>query len=335
MQLYEMSSHKVISSELLLKIKEYAWKKLESYPFDKTVLTELHHISFFYNDHEYTRNIDYDKVVDIIKRVQTLDTRLYNLDEASRALLRIQYGKLMLIAKECLEKYNENLTSESGKRKTWEDVSNILFNTIAKRSERFKLMNIARIPSVESYYFLGITRLKEIEPLVKDSESSDPIGELLVAAGYQFNIDEEFDQDNFISKVKVYANSLKLQQAQVPCTDYEVELITDQQGVITDKFAKKLKRAVNAGQSIPQLLKSSVPSSAIPKTPSVNMAPSYNEFEETILKLSEMVEDILDDNYIPDYSPELTAKWLKVYLQLNSDLVEFWSSKWKDFDRNF
>lgn len=330
-----MSSHKVISPELLLKIKEYAWKKLECYPFDKAALTELHHISFFFEDSEYLNSLNYENIISIIEKVQLLEARLYNLDEASRALIKIQYGKLMIIAKECLAKHNEYIASETGKKETWEAVSNRLFNTIAKRSERFKLMNIASIPSVESYYFLGITRLKELEPLVKDSKSDDPIGELLTAAGYQFNIDEEFDPDVFEEKVKVYANILKLQQANVQVTDHEAKLITTEKGVITDKFVKKLKVAVNAGQSIPAVIKPSVPSPAVSKAPSVNLAPSYNEFEETILKLSGMVEDILDDNYIPDYSPELTAKWLKVYLQLNSDLVEFWSLKWKDFTRNF
>lgn len=328
-----MSTSKMIAPKLLQQMKEYSWNKLEIYPFDKTCISQLRYITTFFNDKKIAEEIGYKELVNIVKEVQTLDTKTIALDEGSRAMIRIQLGKLMLMTKKCLAHHNKNIKSETEKKETWEIVSDSLFKTAASKSERFKLMNVASIPNVDAYFFLGITRLKEIEPLVRDSKSKDPIGEILTKSSYVFELEDEFDPDVFIRKLQVAVNCVKLEQAQVPYVPNEVEKLTQQHGIITDKFAKKIKVSVNAGASILDAIAPKAPSPAVSMSQTVNMAPSYNEFEETVLKLSGMIEDILDDSYVPDYDPELTAKWLKVYLQINKELIDFWSANWKDFDK--
>lgn len=325
-----MNKTSIISTEVLLKINEYARKKLEIYPFGKDCIAEMNYLTTLFNDEKFYDEVDYNSVVNVLQKIQNFDITSASLDESARAIIRIRQGKLILAARKLLIKHNKAHSTETEKKKKWEEVSEKLFGSIASKSERFKLMNIAKIPKVEAYFFLGISRLKEIVPLVSESKSDDPIGELLSKSNYTFSLSEELNIEDFIQKIKVAANCQKLDNANVPYVINEVEKITKNYGIVTDKFARKLKVASNAGSSITDIENKKNISNVKSKMLSF-MDPSYNKFDETVLQLSEMIEDILNDKYVPGYDPELTARWLMVLLQMNDELLSHWSANWSNF----
>lgn len=329
-----MTQGKPFPIDLVKKMNRYTRKKFDAYPFDKDVLKRLKHYSSSFNDASFIANIDIKDLSNVIVKAQIMENQIENLDESTYAFFKIQVGKLLNMAQSALKEYNKTLNSETEKKETWEIMSQRLFNTVAKRAERFKLMNLALIPKIEDYYFLGITRLRQLEPLVSGLTSPDPIGDLLSAAKYTFSIDEDLGSEKFKQIAEIAANSLTLKKHNIPFTDHEVENLSKKCGIIPQSQAKKIKASVSRGNSIAETIEKVKQPAPTVAAPSVDMSPSYNEFEETCLKMTKMMEDILDDQYVPSYSPELTAKWLSVMSKLNSDLSDFWSVKWADFERN-
>lgn len=329
-----MPDAKLIQPALLKKIERYNWKKFEIYPFDSDVLKKMKRYCLSADDQNFIEHLDINDLSSAIVQAQLMETRLTNLDESALAFIKIQIGKMLNMAQQSLKAYNKSLTTESQKKETWEAMSQRLFDTVAKRAERFKLMSLAKIPKVEDYHFIGITRLNQIVPVVSGSSSPDPIGELLLLAGFSYDIDEEIDVDRFKEIIEIGANSLILTKNNIPYTNSELVEISSKHGIIPQSYAKKIKVSVSRGNTISASIGKTLTPTPKLVAATVDMAPSYNELDETCLKLSKMMEDILDDQYVPPYHPELTAKWLSVLSKLNSDLLDFWSVKWDKFERN-
>ena len=326
-----MTNETIITQKLLHELHDYEWKKLEAYPNDKSFLPELHQLSSQFNNESVITSIDFNKVASLIKKVQILDVTLRNFDEACYASLRIQIGKLMLLVRSSIKHHNNNISKVTDKRKNWDTVSSEIFGSLASRSERFKLMNVASIPNVEAYSFLGIARLKEIESEASRISSVDPIGDILIKGRFQLDMDKEVDLEEFKRLIILGMNCLKLEKVGVHYTQNEIDQLTSDKGALSDKDAKLLKRGVDRGSNLLEIATTKVISPSVAKAPSVNVSPSYNELEETCLKLTHMMEDIMNDSYVPDYSPEITARVLSVLNGMTVELREFWASRWKDF----
>jgi hypothetical protein len=197
-------------------------------------------------------------------------------------------------------------------------------------------MKIAQIPSVERWFFLGLNRLMQIQPFVEDIETDDPIGTLLGSSEYKFCLESSSNED-FGFMFKKYLNLTALSAAQLQLNDPVLEQLTKAYPKpITAKLAKNIVNGVKNGSSLHAVVarlvsKPSLVSSSEELFEEVDMAPSWNTFDETCLKLQQMMEELVDNEIVPDYPSFVTSSALKGLISLAMDLDEHWNTNWKDY----
>ncbi|TVM33672.1 hypothetical protein [Oceanidesulfovibrio marinus] len=321
-------TRRFISDEDLALIWQRKEAILNSAPFEKKTLDRLHHISFLFGDDERHVNLDLKEASEIYRDISEALVISKNMDAAVEAHIQIQLGKLLVMIQDHVNFYNKNIKSAYEKRISFDEASRNVFGSEISRSDRFKLKNVARIPKVEMYSFLGISKLKQIEPVTREIDSEDPIGDLLGSYGYEFKLENEDDFSFAGSIVIKAANKIKLEKNGVFADEYDIDILTKNHGSLSNKQVKMVAASVNRGNPISLAVESSIKKQST-KVTQVDISPSYNKFEETCLRLSDMIEDILDDEYLPDYDGSSTATMLKVLVELQNDLICAWSNKGK------
>lgn len=333
--------HEMVSLEVLDQIRERSWLLLQSGPFKRTTMERLQHISFHYGDGMSHVGMALDEAVSIFNEVREALIISKNLDKAVYALVKIQLGKLLLMVKEHIRHYNKNMRDKSNKRETFDEVADRLFSSIAGRAARFNLMAVAKIPNVEAYAFLGITRLVALSNILKEMGEFDPIHELLEDSGYVFNLETEDDNNEFAFMVSKAANKRMLAEKNVPIDEANLTVVTNRakNNILTRKAVQQMSAVYKRTNSVDTAVTSSIKSTK-PKTTSPDLSPSYNKLEETVLQLTDMLEDILDDGYSPkDFDGEITASMFATLASLQEEVFYAWSEspsmKWKGFKEGF
>jgi len=321
-------SKKFISDEDLALINQRKEAILNSAPFEKKTIDRLHHISFLFGDKERHENLDIKEASEIFKDISGALVISKNMNDAVEAHIKIQLGKLLIMIQDHVNFYNKNIKSSYEKRMSFDEASRNVFGSEVSRADRFKLKNVAKIPKVEMYSFLGISKLKQIEPVVRQIKSEDPIGDLLYSCGFEFKLKDETDISLISSMVSKAANKLLLEEENVYASKDDIEILSKSNKIISQKQLKMISASVNRGNPISLAVSSAVNKKSKKKI-QIDISPSYNKFEETCLNLSDMIEDILEDEYLPDYDGSSTATMLKVLLELQRDLVNAWASKGK------
>lgn len=329
--------HEIISQETLDKIREYHWTQLEAGPLNKKTVERLHHISFHYRDGTTHAEMNLNEAVEILTEISRDLAVSTGLKMASEALYKIQYGKLLLMVEEHIQHHNKNITDATVKRETFEEISDRLFDSIGKRARRFDFMRVAKIPNVESYSFLGITRLVALANVLESIENPDPLQKLLSESGYEFKLENDDDTNEFVSLVSKAANRKLLADKKVIVDEQTLATITQQTkgGILPKSAVQKISSAVKRNNTIDSEVISSIQKTT-KKSTSPDLSPSYNKLEETVLQLTDMMEEILDDGYIPDgYRGERTAYMFATLVSLQEEVFHAWSDstkmKWAGF----
>ena len=327
-------TNKFVSDEDLAYINKTKQNFIESGAINRSVLDRLHHITFFFDQEAETKDLSLDESTDIFRQVDQAITVFKNSNEAVYAHFQIQLGKILCIIDAHIKNYTEDVDSAVDKKKKFTEIAEQLFDTEAKRSNRYKLMQLARIPKIESYSFLGISRLKDLIPIISTIDSDDPLGTILEESGYEFSLKSDDDIKSFKHNVAKAANKVQLADLPIPIEENDLEIITKNKGIISTVNAKKIIASVNRGNSVNDAINNIVQVKK-KKGSSPDLSPSYNKFEETCLHFTDMIEDILNDEYVPDYDGRSTATMLKVLYDLQSELIATWSANgkmnWKSF----
>lgn len=330
----------IISADVLQQINKRAWQLLNSAPFKKTTLERIKFISSNYGNENFHINIDIDNAVSDIKEVLESLTVAKNMDMSAYAIIEIQLGKYMIMVKDAIKHRNKTKATETEKRLLFTKVSDDIFKSIGSSAKRYQLMRVAKIPNVESYSFLGITRLNSLAIALESIISSkslvgiDPVQALLAESGYTFKLENDEELENFSFLLEKAANKLMLKIKQVPIDEPNLAAITKSKGILNEKNIKLISSTFKRTGSINTACTSTIKKPA-KNTYQEDLSPSYNRLEETILDLSDMIEDILDDRYCPDYHGETTANMFATLASLQEELFEAWSDsthmKWKGF----
>lgn len=192
---------------------------------------------------------------------------------------------------------------------------------------------------MEKWTFLGITRLEQIAPIVKDYDSDDPIGDILKKSNYKFNLESSENDADFALNFRKYLNLLKFKDVNLKASEEDLKSLTKaKSGIIPDSMIKKIRNAVTRGASVSAAISNIVApkqQNIIVLEDDLDYAPEYNELEETCYKLMSMCDAVIKDKYIPEYKDNDRSTWLMLQSVLASttDLIEFWEKYWKTFNK--
>lgn len=335
----------IISKDEEENLKNYLLNKFEAYPIDKDALVRVLYLTAThrYNSELGIENID--ELVSLKIRLELSSNKMERYDKAAKAYIDIQLGKILILIRDITKKLKNIIKDPVEREKIVLKINENLFPTKKSKSRRSDLRNVASIPSVEKFYFLGIELLIEISRVVKDINSNNPIEEILAESGIDFENLEKIDEEQRVFLLKVGVNKIKFDKKSLNIPKYLLESITKEKGIVSEDSVKKMVNAVKKGAS----LFDAVDSFYLKKPKQVyflediDAAPLWNRMEETCLQLMDMIEDRIDDNRnIPVYSPERTAKMFKTLLFLLNTLNSHWSKTWdnwsecwEDYDGDF
>jgi len=255
-------------------------------------------------------------------------------DKAAKAYIDIQLGKLLIIIHDLKNQIKKTIKDPKEREELILKINEDLFLTKKSKSRRFDLRNVASIQNVDKYYFLGIELLIDVSRVVKEVKSNNPIEEILIESGFNYENLEDIDESKVSDKLKIGVNKIKFNKHNINIPTSILNSITKSQGIISDDKIKKLSNAMKKGTS----LLDSVNSYFFKKTKEsyssdqVDVSPSWNRMEETCLQLMDMIEDRLDDNKnLPTYDPERTVKMFKTLLYMVNTLNAHWSETWDNW----
>ncbi len=339
---YDIIFSKVIETLQNEDIKLYIYKKLQEHPLDIDIVTKVLQQTIDFENIQIDSSQALDEIVSLKNSFEINIIKMSNYDKATKAFLDIQTGKLLIIINNALKEikkfYSKSIDAENERIK----LIGKLFKTKMSKARHYDLMKVAKIPYVENFCFLGIELLVELTRVIHDVESDNPILEILYAGGYTYDSEQEDTPEDFIRQIKLGANKLKFIKLDISVPANTLEDITNRKGVVSGKDIEKVEKAVKRGTPLFAalelcFLKNNDPMQNITFNPTTNtididLSPSYNQLEETCLKLTDMMEDIFSDDYVPDHSPERFVSMLEVLHYTTKDLMDYWAKKWDKFD---
>ncbi|WP_156955720.1 hypothetical protein [Solidesulfovibrio alcoholivorans] len=341
---YDIIFSKVIETFQNEDIKSYIYKKLQEHPLDIDIVTKVLQQTIDFENTQIDSSKALDEIVKLKNSFEINIIKMSNYDKATKAFLDIQTGKLLIIINNALKEikkfYSKSIDAENERIKLIDK----LFKTKTSKARHYDLMKVAKIPYVENFCFLGIELLVELTRVIPDIKSDNPILEILYAGGYVYDSEYEDTSEDFIQKIKLGVNKIKFASSNISVANNMLEQITKQKGIVSGKDIEKVEKVVKRGTPLYAALelcflkkKDNDPMQNITFNPTTNtididLSPSYNQLEETCLKLTDMMEDIFSDDYVPDHSPERFVSMLEVLHYTTKDLMDYWAKKWDKFD---
>uniref|UniRef100_I2PWX3 Uncharacterized protein n=1 Tax=Desulfovibrio sp. U5L TaxID=596152 RepID=I2PWX3_9BACT len=324
----------IISSQEEENLNNYLLKKFESYPIDKEALDKVLYLSATYKK---SFDFNFDNIGEIISlktRLELSSNKMEVYDKAAKAYIDIQLGKILIIIHDIINKLKLKVPDPVEREKIILKINEDLFPTKKSRSRRSDLRNVAAIPNVEKFYFLGIELLIEISRVVKDLNSSNPIEDIILESGIDYQNLDDLDEEKRSFMLKLGVNKIKFQKKSINIPSNILESVTKSFGIISEDSVKKVSNALKKGSSIIDVVDNFYfkQPKQLYSIEDIDMAPSWNRMEEVCLQLMDMIEDRIDDGRNqPNYSPERTAKMFKTLLFLIDALNAHWSKNWNNW----
>ncbi len=321
----------VIDFSTRKQIDDYVNQKLEKMPFSKETIDEALSLASRYDPNKVDEAIDVDKTIELVNKIEDSITISKNLDKAAYAIIRIAEGKILNMIAAKLKVHNKKCKNED--KIDLELIYNKIFTTKYRQARRYAIMAVAKISDAEKFFFLGIDKLIEISRIVKDSKSKEPIKDLLKKCSYKFNLSEEESVEDLRLKINTIINLAKFNKASLSPPADLLEQYTNKNGIVSDKDVKTIVAQVgqDMGKLYDAMLGTSTKKKRDSKVQAEDNSSSFNEFESTAIKLTEIIEDILYYETTPDYDPEFTKSIMYVLMKMEVDMLEFWKKHWKDF----
>ena len=341
---YDIIFSKIIETFQNEDIKSYIYKKLQEHPLDIDIVTKVLQKTVNFENLKINSSQEFDELVNLKNTFETNIIKMSNYDKATRAFLKIQTGKLLVIFENSLKEIKKNAKSRIKAEQERIKLTSKLFVTVKQKDRHYDLLRVAKIPNVENFCFLGIELLIELARVIPNIKSDNPILEILYAGGYTYDSEKEDTPKDFIRQITLGVNKLKFIRSNISVPANMLEDITSKKGVVSGKDIEKVKKSLKRGTPLYAALelcflkkKDNDPMQNITFNPTTNtididLSPSYNQLEETCLKLTDMMEDIFSDNYVPDHSPERFVSMLEVLHYTTKDLMDYWAKKWDKFD---
>lgn len=342
--------YKIIPREAFEKLNGYIEKKLESYPVDQDLIAKVKNLTSEENTGASIDSFDIDFIIDLRTKFNSNIVRITRHDRAAITYLKIQDAKMLYIISEYIKEVQKTKATMTEKNLVKEEIGKKLGVGGKFSSTEWKLVSVAKIPFVENFCFLGIDTLKNLAPVVDTIRSGNPILYLLYYGGYIYNELQDLDEKELSFLVKRGANKFQLKNTGISLSDANIDLITKNSNIITamDALHVSISAMLELDEEhiVSYLLQKSkktsttatntsiLPPTANPAIPTTTKgsAPTYNQFEETCLRLTRMMEDIVDDGYVPTHDGEVTATYLKLLIYCMTDLIEHWKSSWPTFN---
>lgn len=312
------------------KIESYVFEKIQAFPFPKEKVMAAFTVTARYKTNAGDTKLDIYKIIDLINSLDESLIISRNLDKAAYALISITNGKLLNMIHDSVVLHNK--TAHDDQKIKFEDIFNKIFTTKYKSARRYSLMKVAKIKDAERFSFLGIEKLVEISRVIVDPKSKTPIEDLLTSCGYSFNLNEEETTEDFILKVNTGINKAKFNKNSLFPPPELVQQFTAKHGVVSDKKICGIAYDKSQGKSLPEAMLETKSTALKKTTKNQSKAPSFNDFESTIDKLTNIIEDILYYEIKPQYNSAYTKSLLYTLFSMQSDLIEFWRKEWKGFD---
>ena len=329
---------KIIDQNVLEKINGYIKRQTTSGPFDEDDIEHLKQLLSSLPSGGVPSNFNIESFISIYRDVENKFEVLKNLDRAVYAYICILLGKCLNSITEYIDQLEAKIDTETSKKELRKQYSDALFGSDESRASRYNKQLVARIPGVESWSFLGITKLEQIAPIVKDYDSDDPIGDVLKESSYQFTLESSESDKDFTLNFRKYLNLLKFKVANLNASEEDLKSLTKaKSGIVPDSMIKKIQNAVTRGSSVSAAISNIVApkqQNFIALEDEVDYAPEYNELEETCYKLMSMCDAAIKDKYIHEYKDSDRSTWLMLQsvLAITTDLIEFWEKYWKTFN---
>lgn len=316
------------SPDEYISFRSFLSTTIDASPFDVETLKALEDITDHFREITYEDALDIDISEKILnKTIKTIDA-YSNLTLSVNAYVEIKIAKLINMIESKTERTKKSIKSFKEKEIYGSFVKDKIFKAYPRRRAKyFYMKKIASINNIEGYCFLGITRLRKLSSFI-DYDSLDPIGDIFNKYGYKFSIDKTEEDEDFILKFSIIENSEKLQKIGLTPSLASIESYTKKNGVIEASETIKFRTRVKNGQSIDALLEGAHAEKQKPE----DAAPAYNQFEEIYLKLIDIIDDILENDYVPEFDPYEYKIMMHVLQSMNSDLYRFWVESWEGFE---
>ena len=314
------------SKEILLEITNHINEKVRSI-FDDVLMKRFEEILSL-QESTLTENDIADRV-NTVKEVQSRLTILINKDKAAYTYINLKIFKAISKIENAIHSLQLSAKSETEKRQFIEKIYLELFPSTVKRTERYEKINLAKINNIEKYSFLGIKRSIELrrafkEFLEKDT-SPDPIGKIISECNFIFKIEEDEDIEEFNKHIDICINRKVFDKNNIPITPQQIQYVTRKIGRISAKQAKAIQGSLKTGDSIHKASTLAISSSSRTGKLSVKLrTPAYNELNEKVLKLTDLIEDIVHFQDKPTYDLEYTKLNLVTLVHMLGELKEFW-----------
>ena len=342
--------YQVIPREAFEKLNGYIEKKLSSYPVDQDLISKVKSLTSEENTGSSIDSFDIDFIIDIRTKFNSNILKITRHDRAAITYLKIQDAKILYIISQYIKEIQKTKVTMTEKKLVKVEIGKKLGIGEKFSSTEWKLISVARIPFVENFCFLGIETLKNIAPVIDTIRSSNPILYLLFHGGYVYNDLHDIDEKELSYLVKRGANKYNLDASGINLSEANLDLVTKSSNIIPAMTVLRASVGTLVGLDEDKIVENLLPKSKTTSTTSISpsilpptanptlpmtaskSAPSYNQFEETCLRLVGMMEDIVDDGYVPTHEGDRAATNLKLLLYSMTDLIEHWKSSWPTFN---
>lgn len=309
---------------------DYFKNTLRSSPFDSSSIKEIEDLTNDFWDQKKSITYDIKEVEILLKNLRESLAVFKNSNKAIEAYIEIKITKLMILIENDLIKKKNTLITEKEKNELALSIRNRLFPERAKKpSTYYALKKTASIKNVEAYCFLGKTKLRDLSSVI-DMALDDPIGSFFAKHGFKFDIREILSDEDFSLKIYTMVNTELLNNYNLFPTMESVEEYTKRNQKLTNKAIINISNKINATHTVNDILTDTTP--VIKDKKEQDKSPSYNKFEEHCLKLMDMMEDIINDDYAPEFETPAFKVLLEVLHDMNSELYNYWSDAWEGFD---
>ena len=206
---YDIIFSKIIETFQNEDIKSYIYKKLQEHPLDIDIVTKVLQKTVNFENLKINSSQEFDELVNLKNTFETNIIKMSNYDKATRAFLKIQTGKLLVIFENSLKEIKKNAKSRIKAEQERIKLTSKLFVTVKQKDRHYDLLRVAKIPNVENFCFLGIELLIELARVIPNIKSDNPILEILYAGGYTYDSEKEDTPKDFIRQITLGVNKLK------------------------------------------------------------------------------------------------------------------------------